>query len=65
MAKIVIEIDCGEKACGNCCHKSVDTIKHCSAFQENGYRTLRPVLKGSHIIDYFRLPECLAAEIKQ
>ena len=64
MRKIVIEIECGDNTCGECKFLyraySSDPFR-CESF---GYEALKALkIKGE--MKYMRLPECLAAEVKE
>ena len=75
MAKIVIEIDCGKEWCGKCRFVAGQlTTPFCDYFNSVGVKSeLQSVTNATpkkwddfetKQYDYFRLPECLAAEVK-
>ena len=59
MAKIVIEIDCGNDLCGQCEKYELSGDVYCQIFGKE----LQPMVYGSN--NYNRLPECLVAEVKE
>jgi hypothetical protein len=56
MTRLVVEVQCGEKACGRCHH--VSPFRNCRAFLDEGYNSPSRVIDGQPQ----RCAACLRAE---
>jgi len=67
MRKIAVEIECGKKYCGDC---QCQDRGLCHAFKKErsglAYsNVLKAKRKNGVTVDFYRLPECLNAEVKK